>query len=109
MRRLPLDDAKAALFDECNPLQQNEKGLSDEVEEQYRRADGPRRLGPIREERVVSLRDSYRELWDLFGHVFTAGMGPSWLKWKALTSTRCAPPQARVITQRHARLRGQKR
>src|SRR5690606_20998633 len=31
-----LDDAKAALYDELHPLQQKEKSIRDEVEEQYR-------------------------------------------------------------------------
>jgi len=73
-----LDDAKAALFDELHPLQQKEKGIRDEVEEQYkeRLRDLEELADPIRDDRVVLLTESrYRELSDLFGHVFKAGMG----------------------------------
>ncbi len=73
-----LDDAKAALFDELHPLQQKEKAIRDEVEEQYRERlkDLEELADPIRDDRVVLLTETrYRELSDLFGHVFTAGMG----------------------------------
>ncbi|MFN8618545.1 MAG: DNA-directed RNA polymerase subunit beta' [Dehalococcoidia bacterium] len=73
-----LDDAKAALFDELHPLQQKEKQLRDEVEEQYRERlkDLEELKDPIRDDQVVLLSETrYRELSDLFGHVFTAGMG----------------------------------
>jgi len=73
-----LDDAKAALFDELHPLQVKEKGIRDEVEEQYkeRLRDLEELADPIRDDRVVLLTESrYRELSDLFGHVFKAGMG----------------------------------
>ena len=73
-----LDDAKAALYDELHPLQQKEKSIRDEVEEQYRERlkDLEELADPIRDDRVVLLTETrYRELSDLFGHVFTAGMG----------------------------------
>ena len=73
-----LDDAKAALYDELHPLQQKEKQLRDEVEEQYRERlrDLEELADPIRDDRVVLLSETrYRELSDLFGHVFKAGMG----------------------------------
>jgi len=73
-----LDDAKQALFDELHPLQQKEKQLRDEVEEQYkeRLKDLEDLADPIRDDRVVLLSETrYRELSDLFGHVFRAGMG----------------------------------
>ena len=73
-----LDDAKAALYDELHPLQQKEKQLRDEVEEQYRERlrDLEELADPIRDDRVVLLTETrYRELSDLFGHVFKAGMG----------------------------------
>jgi DNA-directed RNA polymerase subunit beta' len=73
-----LDDAKAALFDELHPLQQREKALRDEVEEQYkeRLKDLEELADPIRDDRIVLLTETrYRELSDLFGHVFTAAMG----------------------------------
>ncbi len=73
-----LDDAKAALFDELHPLQQKEKQLRDEVEEQYRERlkDLEDLKDPIRDDQVALITETrYRELSDLFGHVFTAGMG----------------------------------
>jgi DNA-directed RNA polymerase subunit beta' len=73
-----LDDAKAALYDELHPLQQKEKQLRDEVEEQYRERlrDLEDLADPIRDDRVVLLSETrYRELSDMFGHVFKAGMG----------------------------------
>jgi len=73
-----LDDAKAALFDELHPLQQKEKQLRDEVEEQYRERlkDLEELKDPIRDDVVVLLSETrHRELSDLFGHVFKAGMG----------------------------------
>ncbi|MCC6267294.1 MAG: DNA-directed RNA polymerase subunit beta' [Dehalococcoidia bacterium] len=73
-----LDDAKAALLDELHPLQQKEKQLRDEVEEQYRERlkDLEDLKDPIRDDQVALLTETrYRELSDLFGHVFTAGMG----------------------------------
>ncbi|MGB4863318.1 MAG: DNA-directed RNA polymerase subunit beta' [Tepidiformaceae bacterium] len=73
-----LDDAKAAIFDELHPLQQKEKQLRDEVEEQYRERlkDLEDLKDPIRDDTVALITETrYRELSDLFGHVFTAGMG----------------------------------
>jgi DNA-directed RNA polymerase subunit beta' len=73
-----LDDAKAALFDELHPLQLKEKSVRDEAEEQYkeRLRDLEDLADPILDDRVVLLTESrYRELSDLFGHVFKAGMG----------------------------------
>ena len=73
-----LDDAKAALFDELHPLQVKEKQLREEVEEQYRERlrDLEDLADPIRDDRIVLLTETrYRELNDLFGHVFKAGMG----------------------------------
>ncbi len=73
-----LDDAKAALYDELHPLQEKEKGIRDEVEQQYRERliDLEGLVDPIAEDRVVLLTETrYRELSDLFGHVFKAGMG----------------------------------
>ncbi len=73
-----LDDAKASLFDELHPLQEREKGIRDEVEEQYkeRLRDLEDLADPIRDDRVLLLTETrYRELSDLFGHVFKAAMG----------------------------------
>ncbi|MEX1102720.1 MAG: DNA-directed RNA polymerase subunit beta', partial [Dehalococcoidia bacterium] len=73
-----LDDAKAALFDELHPLQEKEKQLVNEVETQYkeRLKDLEELADPIKDDKVVLLTETrYRELSDLFGHVFKAGMG----------------------------------
>ena len=73
-----MDDAKAALFDELHPLQEKERGIREEVEQQYkeRLQDLEDLADPIRDDRIVLLTESrYRELSDLFGHVFKAGMG----------------------------------
>jgi DNA-directed RNA polymerase subunit beta' len=73
-----LDDAKASLFDELHPLQEKERGLRDEVEQQYRErlADLDELADPIHDDKVVLLTENrFRELSDLFGHVFKAGMG----------------------------------
>ncbi|MCK6565127.1 MAG: DNA-directed RNA polymerase subunit beta' [Dehalococcoidia bacterium] len=73
-----LDDAKAALYDELNPLQQRERAVRDEVEEQYkeRLRDLEDLADPVADDRVALLAETrYRELSDLFGHIFKAGMG----------------------------------
>jgi DNA-directed RNA polymerase subunit beta' len=73
-----LADAKAALFDELHPLQEREKALRTEVEDQYRERlkDLEDLKDPIRDDVVGMLTETrYRELSDLFGHVFKAGMG----------------------------------
>ncbi|MFN0145495.1 MAG: DNA-directed RNA polymerase subunit beta' [Dehalococcoidia bacterium] len=73
-----LDDAKAALYDELHPLQEKEKQIRDEVEQQYRERlqDLEDLADPIGDDRIVLLTETrYRELSDLFGHVFKAAMG----------------------------------
>ena len=73
-----LDDAKAALFDELHPLQEKENALREEVEEQYkeRLRDLEELADPVLDDRVALLTEArYRELSDLFGHVFKAAMG----------------------------------
>ncbi len=73
-----LDDAKAALFDELHPLQERERGVREEVEQQFdeRLRDLEALKDPIRDDQVVLLTESqYREMSDSFGHVFKAGMG----------------------------------
>ncbi len=73
-----MDDAKAALYDELNPLQQRERAVREEVEEQYkeRLRDLEDLADPVADDRVVLLAEArYRELSDLFGHIFKAGMG----------------------------------
>jgi DNA-directed RNA polymerase subunit beta' len=73
-----LDDAKAALFDELHPLQEKERAVREEVEQQYkeRLQDLEELIDPIEDDQVRLLTESqYRELSDLYGHVFKAGMG----------------------------------
>ncbi|GAB4335891.1 MAG: hypothetical protein Kow0010_23540 [Dehalococcoidia bacterium] len=73
-----MDDAKASLYDELHPLQEKEREIRDEIETQYseRLSDLEELVDPIKEDRVVLLTESrYRELSDMFGHVFKAGMG----------------------------------
>jgi DNA-directed RNA polymerase subunit beta' len=73
-----MDEAKAQLTSELHPLQEREKALRDEVETQYRERlrDLEELADPILDDRVVLLTETrYRELSDLFGPVFKAGMG----------------------------------
>ena len=73
-----LDDAKTGLKDELHPLQQKEQLIREETDAQYRqREDDLRDLAdPIIDDRVLLLTEArYRELNDLFGHVFKAAMG----------------------------------
>ncbi|MGK2964443.1 MAG: DNA-directed RNA polymerase subunit beta' [Tepidiformaceae bacterium] len=73
-----MDDAKAGLFDELHPLQEREKAIRAEVEAQYqeRIRDLEDLADPVRDDRVKLLTESqYRELSDMFGVVFKAGMG----------------------------------
>ncbi|WP_322795683.1 DNA-directed RNA polymerase subunit beta' [Tepidiforma sp.] len=73
-----LDDAKAALYDELHPLQQKEAQVRAEVDELYRERlrDLESLKDPIRDDEIVLLSESrYRELSDMFGHVFKAAMG----------------------------------
>jgi DNA-directed RNA polymerase subunit beta' len=73
-----MDDAKASLRDELHPLQERERAIRAEVESQYqeRIRDLEDLADPIRDDRVKLLTESqYRELSDMFGPVFRAGMG----------------------------------
>ncbi len=73
-----MDDAKAALADELGPLQEQEQELRTEVEEQYaeRLEELENLVDPIEHDRTVLLTETrYRELSDMFGHVFEAAMG----------------------------------
>jgi DNA-directed RNA polymerase subunit beta' len=73
-----LDDAKAALFDELHPLQERERQIKAEVEEQYKERikDLERLVDPIDDDQSLLLTESeYRELSDLFPLVFKAAMG----------------------------------
>ncbi|MGE4056699.1 MAG: DNA-directed RNA polymerase subunit beta', partial [Vicinamibacterales bacterium] len=73
-----MDDAKAGLYDELHPLQEKERALREEVEQQYRERlqDLDELADPIRDDRAVLLSESrYRELSEFFPNVFKAGMG----------------------------------
>ena len=73
-----MEDAKAAVFDELNPLQEREAEIRKETEEQYqeRLADLEVLVDPIEGDQVVLLTETrYRELSDVFGHIFKAAMG----------------------------------
>jgi DNA-directed RNA polymerase subunit beta' len=73
-----MEDAKVALADELGPLQEQELELRTEVEEQYaeRLEELENLVDPIEHDRTVLLTETrYRELSDMFGHVFEAAMG----------------------------------
>ena len=73
-----VDDARASLYDELHPLQEKERQIREEIEGQYRERlqDLEDLADPIRDDRVALLSETrYRELSDLFGHVFKASMG----------------------------------
>jgi len=73
-----MDDARASLLGELEPLQDRKKSIEGEVEEMYRERerDLEELADPIRDDRIVLLTESrYRELSDMFGHVFKAAMG----------------------------------
>ncbi|WP_322819021.1 DNA-directed RNA polymerase subunit beta' [Tepidiforma sp.] len=73
-----LEDTKATLYDELSPLQQREQQIRQEVEEQFRERlrDLESLRDPVRDDEIVLLTESrYRELSDMFGHIFKAAMG----------------------------------
>ncbi len=73
-----LQEAKDNLHDELHPLQERERAIRAEVESQYqeRMRDLEDLSDPIRDDKVKLLSESqYRELSDMFGPVFKAGMG----------------------------------
>jgi DNA-directed RNA polymerase subunit beta' len=73
-----MDDAKAGLADELHPLQEKERAIREEIENEYRERiqDLEDLADPIVDDRVVLLTENrYRELSDAFGHVFKAAMG----------------------------------
>ena len=72
------EEARANIRSEYGELVERENQIRAEVEEQYgeRIRDLEELVDPIRDDRIVLLSESrYRELSDLFGHVFKAGMG----------------------------------
>ncbi len=73
-----MEEAKAALYDELNPLQERAAEIKRETEEQFqeRLNDLEDIVDPVRNDRVELLTETrYRELSDMFGHVFKAAMG----------------------------------
>src|SRR5690606_24922759 len=72
------EEARANIRNEYGELVDRENQIRAEVEEQYgeRIRDLEDLVDPIRDDRIVLLTETrYRELSDLFGHVFKAGMG----------------------------------
>ena len=74
-----MEEAKAAVYDELNPLQEKAAEIRRETEELYEERLNDLEefiVDPVREDRVVLLTETrYRELSDMFGHVFEAAMG----------------------------------
>jgi DNA-directed RNA polymerase subunit beta' len=73
-----MEDAKASLAGELEPLRQKEQQLRQEIEREYDELikDLEELADPVQHDRVVLLSESrYRELSERFGHVFTAKMG----------------------------------
>ncbi len=73
-----MEEAKAAVYDELNPLQERAAEIQRETEEQFqeRLNDLEDIVDPVRGDRVELLTETrYRELSDMFGHVFKAAMG----------------------------------
>ena len=74
-----MEEAKAAVYDELNPLQEKAAEIRRETEDLYEERLNDLEefiVDPVREDRVVLLTETrYRELSDMFGHVFEAAMG----------------------------------
>ncbi|MXW26142.1 MAG: DNA-directed RNA polymerase subunit beta' [Dehalococcoidia bacterium] len=73
-----MEDAKAIVYDELNPLQERAAEIRKETEEQFqeRISDLEDVVDPVRNDRIELLTETrYRELSDMFGHVFKAAMG----------------------------------
>ena len=74
-----MEEAKAAVYEELNPLQEKDAEIRRETEELYEERLNDLEefiVDPVREDRVVLLTETrYRELSDMFGHVFDAAMG----------------------------------
>ena len=73
-----MEEAKASVYDELNPLQERAAEIRRETEEQYqeRLNDLEDIVDPVRNDRVALLTETrYRELSDMFGRVFKAAMG----------------------------------
>ena len=73
-----MEDAKELVYDELNPLQERAAEIRRETEEQYQERinDLEDIIDPVRSDEVKLLTETrYRELSDMFGHVFKAAMG----------------------------------
>ncbi len=73
-----MEAAKANVYDELHPLQERAAEIRRETEEQFqeRLSDLENIVDPVRNDRVELLTETrYRELSDMFGHVFKAAMG----------------------------------
>jgi len=73
-----MEEAKALVYDELNPLQERAAEIRSETEEQFqeRLNDLEDVVDPVRADQVNLLTETrYRELSDMFGHVFKAAMG----------------------------------
>ena len=74
-----MEEAKAAVFNELHPLQEQAAQLRRETEELYEERINDLEeylVDPVSEDRTVLLTETrYRELSDMFGHVFEAAMG----------------------------------
>ena len=74
-----MEEAKAAVFSELHPLQEQAAQLRRETEELYEERINDLEeyiVDPVSEDRTVLLTETrYRELSDMFGHVFEAAMG----------------------------------
>ena len=74
-----MEDAKSAVFDELHPLQEQAAQLRRETEDLYEERINDLEeylVDPVSEDRTVLLTETrYRELSDMFGHVFEAAMG----------------------------------
>ena len=73
-----MDEAKASVYEELHPLQERAAEIRRETEEQYqeRLNDLKDIVDPVQNDRVELLSETrYRELSDMFGHVFKAAMG----------------------------------
>ena len=73
-----MEEAKALVYDELNPIQERAAEIRKETEEQFqeRLNDLEDIVDPVRSDRIELLTETrYRELSDMFGHVFKAAMG----------------------------------
>ncbi len=73
-----MEEAKLSVFDELNPLQEQAAELRRETEEQYeeRLKDLENLVDPVLNDRIEVVSETrYRELSDMYGHVFKAAMG----------------------------------